>query len=83
MDSFSRSAPDDNDAKIAFQKAFEKIVLDTKTVIDSPHTRKDKRETIVALLENAQDIVNDILEKHKDNKVRTGLDKVLRFLYMF
>lgn len=44
-------------------------MLDTQTVIDSPHTRKDKREIIIALCENAQDIVNDILEKHRDNKV--------------
>lgn len=38
-------------------------------MIDSPHTRKEKREKIVALCENAQDIMKDILEKHKNNKV--------------
>ena len=38
-------------------------------MIDSPHTRKEKREKIVALCENAQDIMKDILEKHKNNEV--------------
>ena len=38
-------------------------------VINSPHVRKEKREKIVALCENAQDILNDILERSTDNKV--------------
>ena len=42
-------------------------------MIDSPHTRKEKREKIVALCENAQDIMKDILEKHKNNKVTSAL----------
>ena len=40
-----------------------------QSIIDSPHTRKEKREKIVALCENAQDIMKDILERQKNNKV--------------
>ena len=48
-------------------------------MIDSPHTRKEKREKIVALSENAQDIMKDILEKHKNNEVISVL--YMYFLY--
>ena len=73
MEAYKQSSPDDSECKIKFQKAFAKILDDVQSVIDSPHTRKEKRERILALCENAQDIMKDILEKHKDNKVIAGL----------
>ncbi len=69
LEAYKQSSPDDSEAKIKFQKAFTSILDDVQSVIDSPHTRKEKREKIVALCENAQDIMKDILEKHKNNKV--------------
>lgn len=69
MEAYKQSPSDDNESKIKFQKAFTNIMDDVQSVIDSPHTRKEKRERIVALCENAQDIMKDILEKHKNNKV--------------
>ena len=70
MELLQKNLPGDSEAKIGFQKAFEKIILDIQAVIDSPHIRKDKREEIVALCENAQDLMKDILDKYKqDNKV--------------
>lgn len=69
LEVYKQSSPDDSESKIKFQKAFAKILDDVQSVIDSPHTRKEKREKIVALCENAQDIMKDILEKHRNNKV--------------
>ena len=69
LEAFKQSSPDDSECKIKFQKAFTRILDDVQSVINSPHTRKEKRETILALCENAQDIMKDILEKSKDNKV--------------
>lgn len=68
LEAYKQSSPDDSESKIKFQKAFAKILDDVQSVIDSPHTRKEKREKIVALCENAQDIMKDILEKHKNNE---------------
>lgn len=68
MEAYKQSSPGDSECKIRFQKAFTKILDDVQSVINSPHTRKEKREKILALCENAQDIMKDILEKHKDNK---------------
>ena len=73
LEAYKQSSPDDSECKIKFQKAFAKILDDVQSVIDSPHTRKEKRERILALCENAQDIMKEILEKHKDNKVIAGL----------
>lgn len=68
LEAYKQSSPDDSESKIKFQKAFAKILDDVQSVIASPHTRKEKREKIVALCENAQDIMKDILEKHKNNE---------------
>lgn len=69
MEAYKQSSPgEDSECKIRFQKAFTKILDDVQSVINSPHTRKEKREKILALCENAQDIMKEILEKHKDNK---------------
>lgn len=68
LEAFKQSSPYDSECKIKFQKAFTRILDDVQSVINSPHTRKEKRETILALCENAQDIMKDILEKSKDNK---------------
>ncbi|KAJ7380492.1 Alpha-catulin [Desmophyllum pertusum] len=63
LEAYKQSSPDDSEAKIKFQKAFANILDDVQSVINSPHTRKEKREKILALCENAQDIMKDILEK--------------------
>ena len=73
MEAYKQSSPGDSECKIRFQKAFTKILDDVQSVINSPHTRKEKREKILALCENAQDIMKDILEKHKDNKKVTDI----------
>ena len=69
LEAYKQSSPDDSESKIQFQRAFANILGDVQSVIDSPHTRKEKREKIVALCENAQDIMKDILERQKNNKV--------------
>ena len=69
LEAYRQSSPDDSECKIKFQKAFAKVLDDVQSVINSPHTRKEKRETISALCENAQDVMKDIFEKQKDNKV--------------
>ena len=69
LEVYKQSSPDDSESKIQFQRAFANILGDVQSVIDSPHTRKEKREKIVALCENAQDIMKDILERQKNNKV--------------
>ena len=69
LEAYKQSSPDDSESKIQFQRAFADILGDVQSVIDSPHTRKEKREKIVALCENAQDIMKDILERQKNNKV--------------
>ena len=69
LEAYKQSSPDDSESKIKFQKAFAKIMDDVQSVVASPHTRKEKREKIVALCENAQDIMKDILEKHKNSEV--------------
>lgn len=69
LEAYKQSSPDDSESKIQFQRAFANILDDVQSVIDSPHTRKEKREKIVALCENAQDIMKDILERQKNNKV--------------
>ncbi|XP_058967911.2 alpha-catulin-like [Pocillopora verrucosa] len=68
LEAYKQSSPDDSESKIQFQRAFANILGDVQSVIDSPHTRKEKREKIVALCENAQDIMKDILERQKNNK---------------
>ena len=73
MEAYKQSSPGDSECKIRFQKAFTQILDDVQSVINSPHTRKEKREKILALCENAQDIMKDILEKHKDNKKVTDI----------
>ena len=73
LEAYKQSSPDDSESKIEFQKAFAKVLDDVQSVIASPHTRTEKREKIVALCENAQDIMKDILEKHKNNKVMSVL----------
>lgn len=73
MEAYKQSSPGDSECKIRLQKAFTKILDDVQSVINSPHTRKEKREKILALCENAQDIMKDILEKHKDNKKVTDI----------
>ena len=69
LEAYKQSSPDDSESKIQFQRAFANILGDVQSIIDSPHTRKEKREKIVALCENAQDIMKDILERQKNNKV--------------
>lgn len=69
LEACRQSSPDDSECKIKFQKAFAKVLDDVQSVLNSPHTRKEKRETILALCENAQDVMKDIFEKQKDNKV--------------
>lgn len=73
MEAYKQSSAGDSECKIRFQKAFTKILDDVQSVINSPHTRKEKREKILALCENAQDIMKDILEKQKDNKKVTEI----------
>ena len=81
MEAYNQSSPGDSECKIRFQKAFTKILDDVQSVINSPHTRKEKREKILALFENAQDIMKDILEKHK---FRTHLEsKTIQFEIVF
>ena len=67
LESLQESSPGDSELKIQFQKAFEKVLLDIHTVVDSPHMRKDKRADIMALCENAQDLMKDILDKYNKN----------------
>ncbi|EDO37433.1 predicted protein, partial [Nematostella vectensis] len=69
LETFRKSASGDHEAKINFQKGLERILIDIEPVIDAPQTRKEKREKIIALCENAQDIMKDILEKHTDGEV--------------
>lgn len=68
LEAYKQSSPDDSESKIKFQKAFANILDDVQSVMDSPHMRKEKREKILALCENAQDIMKDILERQKNNK---------------
>lgn len=68
LEAYKQSSPDDSESKITFQKAFANILDDVQSVMDSPHMRKEKREKILALCENAQDIMKDILERQKNNK---------------
>lgn len=86
LEAYRQSSPDDNECKIKFQKAFAKVLDDVQSVINSPHTRKEKRETILALCENAQDVMKDIFEKQKDNKKEdtssiNTLDMALQRIY--
>ncbi|XP_031559383.1 alpha-catulin-like [Actinia tenebrosa] len=69
LEEFRKSSPGQTEAKIKFEQGLEKILLDVQPFINSSHTRKEKRETIIALCENAQDIMKDVIEKHSENEV--------------
>ena len=43
MEAYKQSSPDYSECKIRFQKAFTKILDDVQSVINSPHTRKEKK----------------------------------------
>ena len=42
------------------KESLEKILEDAKTVADAPHTKSEKRDRILALCENTEDIIKDL-----------------------
>ena len=56
----NKGFPNNPDLKKKLEEGLTKIVEDAKTIAEAPHTKSEKRERILALCDNAEDIVREI-----------------------
>lgn len=43
------------------EEGLTRILEDARTIAQAPHTKSEKRETIFALCENAEDVLKDLV----------------------
>lgn len=55
------------------EEGLTRILEDSRTIAGAPHTKSEKRETILALCENAEDVLQDLTSTKEENDDKQDL----------